>query len=124
MEILTLNSVIILKLKAFSLLVGTNYRMKVFAILCLFVIIQFASALPFDIPSEDDVLDTLSDCGVSWDEDSFSCAHEFISGQLGMRMFDIDWGMVLDNFGQCGFTTDDLDQTLACLQPFVPDMNM
>jgi len=98
--------------------------MKAFGILCAFVIIQFAWALPFDdaLPSEDDVLDALSDCGVSWDDGSFDCAADFFSEQVGMRMFDIDWGMILDNLGQCGFTTDDLDETLYCLQEIASDM--
>merc|ERR1712241_1084163 len=105
-----------------TLILRTNYIMKVFAALCLLFVIQTAST--FTLPSEDDVLDTLEDCGVSWDDGSLDCALDFVHGQVGMRMldamFDVDWDMVLDGLGQCGFAWE--DDTLECLQAFVPDM--
>ena len=101
--------------------------MKVFGILCFFVIIQFSWAQPSDIPNdvveediekdENDVFDTLTGCGVTWDDDSRVCANKYVSGLNNKRIFDVGWDAVLDELVKCGFKTDNLESTLKCLEP-------
>ena len=101
--------------------------MKVFGILCFFVIIQFSWAQPSDIPNdvveediekdENDVFDTLTGCGVTWDDDSRVCANKYVSGLNNKRIFDVGWDAVLDELVKCGFKTDDIKFTLKCLEP-------
>jgi len=92
--------------------------MKVFCILGLLIIIQFAWALPSNIEDyEYAVFASLPGCGVSWDQDSQDCATEYVSGLNDKRMFEVGWDEVLNNLVDCGFTTDNLNQTLVCLQP-------
>ena len=88
--------------------------MKVFAILCLVFSIQCTQSLPVD---EQNVLDVLEECEVSFEDDSLKCLHDLVFPSSRM---DIDFDTIVDTLEGCGFSFT--ENSLGCFLGYADEL--